>query len=179
MNTYAYVENMPTMQVDPFGLFGTAGHAQARLEQARRDGRVSNNPAPISGSIGAGGAWHGGPAGIALESGLAFGDDGSVCLYSRRCGTFGMGAFATLGGSAAGATGQLCSGSYKTFGVAGGGGVFGGGGGSTEYSPDAGGVSGARGFGGIAVGGFGGIIECSYTLICFNESESCNDCGSE
>ena len=107
LNTYSYVSNMPTMQVDPFGLFGLAGHSQARLEQARRDGRVSNNPAPISGSIGAGGAWHGGPAGIALESGLAFGNDGSFCLYSRRCGTFGMGAFATLGGSAAGATGQL------------------------------------------------------------------------
>jgi uncharacterized protein RhaS with RHS repeats len=37
LNTYSYVSNMPTMQVDPFGLFGTAGHAQGRLEQARRD----------------------------------------------------------------------------------------------------------------------------------------------
>lgn len=170
---------MPTMRVDPFGLFGLAGHSQAQLGQARRDGRVSNNPAPISGSIGAGGAWHGGPAGVAADSGIAFGEDGGICLYSRRCGTFGMGAFATLGISGSGATGRLCSGSFKTFGVTGGGGVAGTGGSSIEYSPDAGGLAGARGIGGIGVGGFGGIIECSYTLICFNESDSCSDCGDE
>jgi len=133
----------------------------------------------MSGSIGFGGSWHGGPVGVHADSGVAFGSGGSFCIYSRWCGSFGMGAFATLGTTASGATGRLCSGSYQSFGVSGGGGAAGTGGASFEYSPDAGGLSGARGMYGIGVGGYGGIIECNYTLICFNEPDDCEGCEKD
>ncbi len=183
-NSYAYVSNAPTVLTDRLGLYegdGTDPYFGDDWDRTYHPDfyRQRDDVVPISGSIGAGGAWHGGPGGVAADSGIALGSEGAFCIYSRLCGSFGMGAFATLGLSGSGAVGRLCSGSYKTFGIAGGGGAVGAGGSSIEISHDLSGLSGARGIGGIGVGGYGAYVECSYTLICFNESEECRGCGDE
>ena len=151
MNTYAYALSNPVINVDPLGLF--------------------------SGTAGLGGVVHVGPVGGSAESGIAIGSEGAVCYYSRVCGSVGIGVYGSIGGSLGGATGKLCSGSYNSGGFTGAGGLAGAGGTTLDVGPD-GGISGARGFGGIGGGGYGAVLNCRYTLHCFNESECCSNEGA-
>ena len=179
-NTYSYVENMPTMRIDPLGLFGLAGHSQARMQQHRRNGGRSSN---ATGSIEfSGGAFgHGAVVGLGANAGVSA-KDGKVCVFVELCGSFGLGVFGTAGGQV-GAGLDFGGGSARSGMSINTGFFYGGGAGGAamytftaeEQNRNANLNSAGSVRGGIGGGGAAGIISCRRLTWCPNPADP--QCG--
>jgi len=109
-NTYAYVGNMPTMRVDPYGLFGMAGHSQARLEQARRDGKIPSGDQGLSAYAGYEYNFIAG-SGVTLVSCQDNCGERRTMKFRKICGGAAIGASASVG-PVAGLSGERCAPEY-------------------------------------------------------------------
>jgi RHS repeat-associated protein len=145
INVYTYTKGNPLIYTDPQGL--------------------------LVGSIGAGGGFHFLFVGGVLESGIIVGLDGSVCFYSQRCWSIGLGLSANLSGSVGGQTGgKLCDGSQESHSIFVNLGPLGG---QITRSDSDWGI--AKGMGGVGVGASIGRAYCTVTYVCIKESPSCKD----
>ena len=164
LNTYGYVDSNPINFFDPNGL-------------EKSNTRDSNTAA---GAIGAGGSAVGGNAGLSLTSGVVVDTKGTICVFSNRCGRLGGGESAGLGISLGGSVSDrpLCSGQTIFTGpfISGGAGLFGDF--AAGVRKDQRGLRAGKGIFGIGGGFSAGVELCSLTLICFNESSSCNACNN-